>query len=134
LGRADRRSDRGGRVALARRNWADARREFEQALEQATSPEAFEGLGLASWWLDDAVTTFAAREHAYRLYRERGDDLGAGRVATLLAWDSTAFRGETAVANGWLRRAHRLLDDAVPCSEQGWLALREASIVSPATR
>ena len=43
---------------------------FEAALGTAETPEAFEGLSWAAWWLDDANTVFAAREHAYRLYRE----------------------------------------------------------------
>ena len=120
------------RTALAGGNWADARREFEAALQVEDSPEGLEGLGLACFWLDDAEVTISAREQAYLVYRERGDDLGAGRVATLLAWDYNAFRGEAAVANGWLQRAHRLLDVLAPCVEQGWLALREASNILPA--
>ena len=82
---------------------------------------------MAAWWLDDANATFDARERAYRLYRERGNPRDAARMATWLAWDYIAFRGERAVANGWLQRARRLLGDVERCPEHAWLALREAS-------
>ena len=38
----------------------------------AETPEAFEGLSWAAWWLDDAEAVFEAREHAYRLYKGAG--------------------------------------------------------------
>ena len=67
---------------------------------------------------------FDARERAYRIYRERDDDLGAARMAVWLAWDTAAFRGEQAIANGWLQRAHRLLEGQPDPTEHAWLALR----------
>ena len=49
-------------------------------------------------------------------------------MAAWLASDHLEFRGDDAVARGWLERAHRLLDDVVPESEDhGWLALHEGS-------
>jgi DNA-binding NarL/FixJ family response regulator len=92
------------------------------------SPEALEGLGLAAWWLDDADVVFDARERAYRLYSERGDRRSAARVAVWLAWDAWAFRGEYAIANGWLERARSLLSALPDCSEHAWLAVREGSM------
>ena len=83
--------------ALARGEWEIARM-FETALCHRESPEALEGLGLAGWWLDLADVVFDAREHAYRLYRDRGDRRGAARLAVWIAWDTWAFRGEHAVA------------------------------------
>ena len=71
------------------------------------TPEALEGLGLAAWWLDLGDVVFDVRERAYRSYRERGDVRGAARMAVWLAWDTAAFRGEQAIANGWLQRARR---------------------------
>ena len=38
------------------------------------------------------------------------------------------FRAEAAVANGWLQRAHSLLDDLEPGPDHGWLAINEAAI------
>ena len=99
-----------GRSALARGAWLDAKSAFEGALAQKESPEALEGLGLSSWWLDHGDSVFDTRERAYALYRERGEHASAARLAVWLAWDYAAFRGETAVASGWLQRARRLLE------------------------
>jgi hypothetical protein len=117
-----------GTAALARGDWENARAAFEAALGEEETAEALEGLGMAAWWLDDAATTFEARERAYRLYRERGERVAAARLARWLAWDYNAFRGEPAVANGWLQRAHRLLDGIEAGAEHGWLALREGEV------
>src|SRR5438876_3730024 len=88
--------------ALERGDWDAARAAFADALRRRESPEALEGLGLAGWWLDLADVVFDSRERAYRLYRDRGDRRGAARLAVWIAWDTWAFRGEHAVASGWL--------------------------------
>jgi ATP/maltotriose-dependent transcriptional regulator MalT len=118
-----------GAEALRRGAWAEARVAFEAALAEAESSEALEGLGTAAEWLVDAGTLFDARERAYRLYRERGSPRNAARVAIQLGWDYRIFRGEPAVAAGWLQRAHDLLEGLDPSPEHGWLALREASLL-----
>jgi LuxR family maltose regulon positive regulatory protein len=118
-----------GGEALGRGAWAEARAAFEAVLAEGESPEALEGLGTAAEWLVDAATLFDARERAYRLYRERGSARDAARVAIQLGWDYRIFRGEPAVATGWLQRAHDLLEGLDPSSEHGWLALREASLL-----
>ena len=91
-------------------------------------PTRSKGLSWAAWWLDDAETVFAAREQAYRLYRQGGDAAGAARMATWLAADELDFHGAEAVASGWLQRAHRLLDGLEPGPEHGWLAFHEGYI------
>jgi len=113
-----------GRAALARGEWQTAYEAFEAVLRVDDRPDALEGLGLAAWWLDLADVVFDARERAYRGYRERGDSLGAARLAVWLAWDTAAFRGEQAVASGWLQRARRLLDGLPDAPEHAWLASR----------
>jgi len=117
-----------GWQALARTEWDRARSLFEAAVGRDESAEALEGLSLAAWWLDDAVTMFATREHAYRLYRRDGDLRSAGRLATLLGIDYFSFRGEAAIGNGWFRRAHRLLEELPPVPEHGWLLIWEGQI------
>ena len=46
----------------------------------------------------------------------------------MLAADCLLFRGEAAVANGWLQRAHSLIDDLEPGIDHGWLAIHEGHI------
>lgn len=113
-----------GRTALGRGDWPAAHLAFEACLRVEENPEALEGLGLAAWWLDQADVVFNVRERAYRIYRERDDSLGAARMAVWLAWDTAAFRGEQAIANGWLQQARRILDGQPDATEHAWLALR----------
>src|SRR3954464_15203622 len=101
---------RAGDEALARGDWQAAQAAFTAVIGAREIPEALEGLGLAGWWLDNAEVVFDSRERAYRGYVDRGDRRGAARIAVWLAWDAWAFRGEAAIANGWLQRARTLLD------------------------
>ena len=101
---------------------------FESALREAESAEALEGLGMACWWLEDYPAGIAAREHAYRLFQQRDDRAAAARVAVWLSIDYADFRGESAVANGWLRRAERLLDGLDPTPEHALLAYQNAHV------
>ena len=115
-----------GWAELGAGRWAAARSCFEAA--SADEPEAAEGLSWSAWWLDDAATVFAARERAYRLYRARGDDAAAARMATWLAADELDFHGAASVAAGWLQRAHRLLDPLAPGPDHGWLAFHDGYV------
>ena len=117
-----------GWAALRGGEWEDARAAFEQSLAQGETPEALEGIGWVGHMLGDDRLTFDARERAYRLYVERGDKSSAARIAAYLAADHLMFRGEPAVANGWLQRAHSLIDDLEPCVDHGWLAIHEGHI------
>lgn len=117
-----------GREALGRGAWSDARDHLAASVRELEGAEAFEDLGLAAWWLDEPTLTFDARERAYALYRERGDSRGAARVAIWLVWDYLAFRGDFAVASGWLERARRLLTGQHDTPEYGWLLIREGEV------
>ncbi len=116
-----------GRAALAVGEWDEARLAFERALRTGETPEALEGLGLAAWWLNMADLVFTSRERAYRLYLEQNNSNGAARVAIWLAWDTAAFRGEAAVANGWSQLARRLLTGRPDSAEHAFLALRRSA-------
>jgi ATP/maltotriose-dependent transcriptional regulator MalT len=107
--------------ALARAAWTEARTLFQRAVDEDASPEAWEGLGFAAYWLDDGPLTFEARLEAFRLYREKRDVRGAARVAVRLSEDYLLFRGEPAVSNGWILRAERLLAGIEPGPEHVWL-------------
>ena len=114
-----------GREALRRLAWQEARAAFEGALGLDESPEALEGLAQATTWLhDDATLDY--RERAFHSYRSRGDRAAAARNAIWLAVDLVEFRGAEAVANGWVQRARRLLDELDPVPEHAWMALYEA--------
>ncbi len=120
-----------GRAALTRRDWAAARHAFDRVLAHGESGEALEGVGMAAWWVEDFPAAIDAREHAYRLYRVAADRVAAdrtaaARMAVWLANDYADYRGETAVANGWIRRAERLVDGLPACPEQAWLAYTKA--------
>jgi DNA-binding CsgD family transcriptional regulator len=119
-----------GWAQLARGEWEAARASFEEALAVDETPEALEGLSWAAWWLDDAGAVFETRERSYGLYRSRGDAAAAARMATWLAADQLDFHGAAAVANGWLRRAHRLLDPLEPGPDHGWLAFHEGYVAN----
>src|SRR5690242_12810948 len=103
-----------GWTALASGDWERARASFEEALAEDETPETLEGIGWACQMLNDDQHTFDARERAYRLYLDRGDRSAAGRVAAWLSADYLMFRGEPAVASGWLQRSHSHLDDLEP--------------------
>jgi DNA-binding CsgD family transcriptional regulator len=115
-----------GWAALGRGAWETARVSFDAAVATEATAEALEGLGWAAWWGNDAAVTFDARERAYALYREVEDRRAAARVATSIGTDYTDFRGELAVAQGWLGRAQRLLEGLEPSPEHGWLWVHDA--------
>ena len=117
-----------GWVALSHGDWEGAKAAFEESIAAGETPEALEGLGAAAQMLNDDGLTFDARERAYRLYLDGGDRGPAGRVAAWLAADCLLFRGQPAVANGWLQRAHSHIDELEPGVDHGWLAIHEGHI------
>ena len=117
-------ADSDGFSALVRGEWEVALETFQALPALNADPHALEGLALAAWWLDRADLVFDSRERAYRLYREGDDAEGAARMAVWLAWDTAAFRGEPAIARGWLQRADRLLTAHPPSTTHAFLALR----------
>ena len=112
--------------ALRRAEWTVARDTFAARLEEAPGdPEALDGLGRAVWWLGDPHKGVERRREAYAEYKRRGDTLHAANLATYLAGEHR-IAGQPAAASGWLARAQRLLEDAPPCAERGWLEIEQA--------
>jgi DNA-binding NarL/FixJ family response regulator len=97
-----------GRRALARGAWAKARALYAEALAEADSVDAYEGLGIAARYELDAEAAIDAHERGYRLARSHGDQAAAARLALELANDAYAFHGP-AEASGWVERAAMLL-------------------------
>ena len=113
-------------AALRAGLWIPARVMFQAEVDETGDPVAAEGLAQAAWWLDDGDVCVSARMDAYATYRSRHDDLGAGRAATSLAWDSMLFGAGRPVGLGWLAKAERLLAPLPEAEEHAWLAIRAA--------
>ncbi len=119
-------SKQSGWEHFAEADWAAARDAFAAALEaEPGDPEALDGLGQSLWWLGERDAAIDRRREAYAAYQRRGDALSAGGLATYLAGEHR-IDGRTAASAGWLSRARRLLADAAPSAELGWLAIEEA--------
>ena len=116
-----------GRSALARGDWAEARALFAEALGEAESPDAYEGLGIAARYELDAEAATEAHERGYRLARTRGDSAAAARLAVQLGYDAYAFRG-TAEASGWVERAAMLVDKEPPSVAAAFVPMMRAHL------
>lgn len=100
-----------GNELLEAGRWEEARSVFEEASRYGDVDALF-GLATALRWLDDIGAAIGALERAYRRYVETGSDIAAVTTAVSLAELFTDYRGEPAVAGGWLQRArHHLKGD-----------------------
>jgi ATP/maltotriose-dependent transcriptional regulator MalT len=86
-----------------------------------------EALAEAAWWLCRTGESIAARHRAHAAFRQAGDDKGAARTAARLFHDHF-YRGERAVAVGWLGRGFRHLERQPDCVERGWLECAQAEL------
>lgn len=101
-----------------------ARGHFEQALQQAESGAAREGLGQALYLQRDYAGAIAQQERAYAAYRREGKAFAAARAARNLAWITGNVHGDWAVGNGWLARARRILEEVGDDGpERGWVLI-----------
>src|SRR5581483_1092122 len=95
--------------------------------EPTVEAERLDLLADAAWWLGQLNECTRAREAAYRLYDDVGDNRRAGQCAVWL-YEHHAFTVRTAIAGAWLRRAHRALESDTDCVPYGALLLREAEV------
>jgi LuxR family maltose regulon positive regulatory protein len=116
------------RDAFQQRGWRSKLKSATELANAEDSAEAWESVAEAAWWLQDTEALFPARERALRLYRQAGDLHAAARMAIAIGNDYFDFRGEPAVANGWYRRASRLLEGLAPSAEHAWLCVWEARL------
>jgi DNA-binding CsgD family transcriptional regulator/tetratricopeptide (TPR) repeat protein len=86
-----------------------------------------EAMAEAAWWLCRTGESIAARHRAHAAFRQAGDDRGAARTAARLFHDHF-YRGEHAVAVGWLRRGFRHVEHDLGCVERGWLDFAQAEL------
>lgn len=111
-----------GHAALADARWEDARDAFNAAVSNHSSPEALDGLGRSLWWIGETADAVATRIRAYASYKRAGQHDEAARIAVWLALEHAATPGREALAQGWLRRAERLVGETDSVGA-GWFAL-----------
>ena len=115
-----------GELALSRGAWDRGRDSFEAALATEPSPEGFDGLARALWWLDRPADAIEARVQAYALYRRAGDRPRAVSIALWLVHEYSAVHGNEPTAEGWLARAEHLLAGQADVPGRGYLDLAKA--------
>jgi hypothetical protein len=117
---------------------AARRREWDRAYELLKAAEAELDLGAddvqllahAALWngrMDEQLTLL---ERAYAAHRDEGNKVKAAYAATMLAHDYKNAL-QPSVANGWLGRAKRLLDDEPEAPEHGYYANTTSTRRSP---
>lgn len=117
----------GGREAYDARAWDHAYRCL--SLADQTSPLGVDDLmrlAVAAYLTGREQTYLSAVERAHHAYLEGGSLLLAARAAFWLGL-RLAIRGDAGAANGWLGRAHRLMQrEGRACAEEGYLLLPAA--------
>ncbi|MFN2568532.1 MAG: LuxR C-terminal-related transcriptional regulator, partial [Candidatus Dormibacteria bacterium] len=88
--------------------------------------QAHEMLAALCLILEDLDATRRHGEAAYRLYLQAGNQCRAAAAALTLA-SMHEWLGHDLAQRGWVSRAERLLADAGPCVERGYLLLARAS-------
>jgi LuxR family transcriptional regulator, maltose regulon positive regulatory protein len=116
------------RAAIDAGDWSGARSLYEELVGTTDTPEAWEGLAETAWLQQDSRLMIDARLAAYQRYRARGDDVAAARMAIALGNDFLDFRGDAAVANGWFKRARRLLEPLPPSPDHARLRVWKARL------
>jgi class 3 adenylate cyclase len=113
-----------GRDAYRRHAWHEAFDSLREAdAETPVSPQDLKILAESAWFAGDPNAATEARERAHAGFLEQGDKCRAAEVALELANDHLG-RLETAIGNGWLGRARRLLEQTPDeCAAHGWQAL-----------
>ncbi len=98
------------RDAYERREWLtvyDALSELDRA---ALDPDDFARLSMTAFLLGRTNDGIQSMQRAYQAHHEAGEPVAAARCAGWLAM-MLFSSGETAVANGWVGRCQRLLDE-----------------------
>jgi DNA-binding CsgD family transcriptional regulator len=123
---------RQGWEALGAADWQTARSCFEQALGEAESAEALDGLSQATHFLREYDRATELKERAFAAYREAGNAVKAADTARWLAFLHGTYLGSYAVAGGWMDRAGSLLQGVDECAAHGWLVLDRAVFAASA--
>ena len=119
-----------GRSALARGDWALARRHFEQVAEQTASGEALDGLAQALFSEGDYAGATRTTEQAFAAFRAQGDDARGAACARFVSYLYWVVHGDGAAMSGWMARAVRLAEAAGDVPERARIELTRATISS----
>jgi DNA-binding CsgD family transcriptional regulator len=109
--------------ALAAADFERARSCFERALAEQETAEALDGLSQATHFLRRYDEATRLKERAFVAYREAGEPTRAADAARWLAFLHGTYRGDYAVASGWMARAESVLEGVEECAAHGWLVL-----------
>ena len=111
------------RKALGEHAWREAYESFSTLdADGRLRAEDLELLGEAAWWSAHPKESLDAFERAYTTYLSKGNARRAAFVAVRLA-NEYLERRDSALWNGWVRRAGRLLEDQPQGVEHGYLEL-----------
>ena len=115
-----------GREALERHAWKEAY-ELLKAADEAgpLEPEDLERLAEAAIWSGTVVDEMPYLERAYAGHVKTGNNLRAAYMATMLGHEHSV-QLQQSVANGWMSRAKRLLDDQPESPEHGYYEVQAA--------
>lgn len=116
-------------AAFRASEWERARELFERAHEREPTAEALDGLGQVLWWLGEEEDAIETRTRAFAEYRRRGEIEEAANVAIYLAGEYR-IAGNASLANGWLGRATRLLENCQSCPARVWLHIERSKRAS----
>jgi DNA-binding CsgD family transcriptional regulator/predicted negative regulator of RcsB-dependent stress response len=103
------------RAAFDQGDFETAKKLYETALAEERTAEALDGLGQSLWMLCDIEEGIALREDAYAEFQRAGNVATAAAIALWLVVEQITSLGNPTAANGWLKRAERLLADAPQC-------------------
>jgi class 3 adenylate cyclase len=117
-----------GREAVVRRAWPEAYEALSGATVSGTlQPEDLELLAKSAWWVGRQNEAIEARERAYATYVDLGDTKAAAFAALTLR-RQYAMKLAGSVAQGWLNRAERLLENEAESIPHGYLALAHGQL------
>src|SRR5262249_55111788 len=85
------------------------------------APADLDGLAEAACWSGRFRESLSARQRAHQALLQAGDRHRATVAAVMLAMHHAGLR-QFAVANGWYRRAQRVLESEAECAEHGYLS------------
>lgn len=108
------------RRALDERRWSDAIELLDEVDAQGLSADDLDRYGEAAWWMGRLALAIDLRERAFAAHMAASEPRRAAGTALALANDYS-HRLDSPMAQGWIRRAERLLADLPESREHALL-------------